>query len=320
MKKFAMNGIWIVVLVASSALFAQQPATSPTSPSADTQAKQPSTPTPPNDAAQASAKPPLSAKEEAWQMLDDACADDKTGAHATAVRVLGLVPNDAKALALAEDGLDSDKPEIRAAAAAALGDMQARTSIPKLRTVLDDDDPLVALAAANALNAMHDKSADEVYYEVLTRQRKAGKGLIASETSVLKDPKKMAEMGFEEGIGFIPFAGIGWGAVKAITKDDSSPVRAAAAKALANDPSPATTKALSEATEDKSWLVRVAALESLAKRGDSSALHVVASRMSDEKLTVRYTAAAAVLRLTAVKEKHIADKGKKTMQQASIKN
>ncbi len=85
-------------------------------------------------------------------MLDDACADDKTGAHATAVRVLGLVPNDTKALAFAEDGLDSDKPEIRAAAAAALGDMQARTSIPKLRTVLDDDDPLVALAAANALN------------------------------------------------------------------------------------------------------------------------------------------------------------------------
>jgi len=62
------------------------------------------------------------------------------------------------------------------------------------------------------------------YYEVLTGQRKAGKGLISlSQTSILKDPKKMAQLGFEEGIGFVPFAGVGWVAIKTITKDDTSP-------------------------------------------------------------------------------------------------
>jgi HEAT repeat protein len=300
------------VLIASSLLLARPPAQNAPSQANDS-AQQPTTQTPTGQSPQLTAvpEPALTPKEEAWQILDTACASDKTGEHATAIRVLGLMPNDAKALTLAEQGLDSDKPEIRAAAAAALGDMRSRSSIPKLREASQDDDPLVALAAANSLNLMHDRSAYEVYYEVLTRQRKAGKGIIASETSVLKDPKKMAQLGFEEGIGFIPFAGIGWGAVKTITKDDTSPVRAAAAKVLASDPDPATTKALASAAGDKSWLVRVAALEALAKRGDPSALHIVALHMSDEKVAVKYTAAAAVLRLTATKEGQAARAAKK---------
>jgi HEAT repeat protein len=137
---------------------------------------------------------------------------------------------------------------------------------------------------------------------VLNGSRKSGKGLIASQVSVLRDPKKMAELGFEQGIGFIPFAGIGWGAIQAIRKDDSSPVRAAAAKVLARDPDPATTKALAEATGDKSWIVQSAALEALANRGDPAALATVEPFISDEKGAIRFTAAAAVIRLTAIKE------------------
>ena len=212
------------------------------------------------------------------------------------------MPDDAKAQGIAEKALADDKPEVRLAAAVALGDMKSRTSIPKLKKALDDDDPSVALAAAHALDLMHDDSAYEVYYEVLTGQRKAGKGLIASQTSILKDPKKMAQLGFEQGIGFVPFAGVGWVAIKTITKDDTSPVRAAAAKVLAKDPDPAATKTLAAAAGDKSWLVRAAALEALAKRGDPSVLDTVSLCMSDKKDAVKYTAAAAVLRLTAIKE------------------
>jgi len=167
---------------------------------------------------------------------------------------------------------------------------------------LDDNDPSVALAAAHSLDMMHDESAYEVYYEVLTGQRKAGRGLIAAQTSVLKNPKKMAQLGFEEGIGFIPFAGIGWETIKVIRKDDSSPVRAAAAKVLAKDPDPAATKALADAAGDKSWVVRAAALEALAKRGDPSVLDTVQLYLTDEKDAVKFTAAAAILRLTAVRE------------------
>src|SRR6266568_4629552 len=126
--------------------------------------------------------------------------------------------------------------------AAALGDMNSRRSIPKLKKALDDKNPSVALAAAHSLHLMRNNSAYEVYSEILAKQRKGGKDLISSQISTFSDPKKMAQLGFEEGIGFVPFAGIGWKAIKEVRKDDSSPVRAAAAKVLAEDPDPATTK------------------------------------------------------------------------------
>jgi HEAT repeat protein len=240
-------------------------------------------------------------REQAWQLLESACTSDKTTSRATAVLVLGLIPNNKRSAELAEKALTDSKPEVRSAAAAALGEMRSRSSIPKLRAAFDDQDPLVVLAAAHSLDLMHDNSAYEVYFEVLNGERKAGRGLISSQASLLHDPKKMAALGFEEGIGFVPFAGIGWGAIKVITKDDTSPVRAAAAKVLARDPDPATTEALIDATGDKSWIVQTAALEALAKRGDRSALRTVEKYMSDEKDAVKYTAAAAVLRLGAIK-------------------
>ena len=319
----ALPKISALVLIASCVLLAERQATTPAPPAqtnAPTQAQppNPSAPPPPNEPAQppaiqpqakepgqqppANPKVPQNPKQEAWQILETACTGDKTSNRATAIRVLGLVPNDAKARKLVENALHDDRAEVRSAAAEALGDMNSRTSIQKLRKALDDKDPSVALAAAHSLGLMHDDSAYDVYYEVLTGQRKTGKGLVASQTSMLNDPRKMAQFGFEEGIGFIPFAGIGWRAIKVISKDDSSPVRAAAAKVLAKDPDPAATKALADAAGDKSWLVRAAALEALAKRGDPSVLDKVELYLSDEKDAVRYTAAAAVLRLTAIKE------------------
>ena len=241
-------------------------------------------------------------KEQAWQILEDVCTGDKSGDRATAILVLGLIPNDARSTKLAQKALTDGRPEVRAAAAAALGDMQSRASIQKLKAAMEDQDPSVALAAAHALDLMHDNAAYEVYYEILNGDRKAGKGLIASQTSMLHDPKKMAEFGFEQGIGFVPFAGIGWGAIKAIRKDDASPVRAAAARVLARDPDAATTKALTEATGDNSWIVQVAALEALAKRGDPSTLPTVQRYLFDEKNAIKFTAAAAVIHLTAIKQ------------------
>src|SRR4029077_5000714 len=330
------------VVLASCLLFAQQqsttpPSTPPTSAPAQAQPTDPSapapTPPPTNEPPQPAPAPPTpqqqpppaaqpqagesgqlatatfkagqNPKAEAWQVLDAACTANRTIDRAMAIRVLGLMPNDPKALGSAEKALADERPEVRTAAATALGDMKSRSSIPKLKLALDDNDPAVALAAAHALDEMHDESAYEVYYEVLTGQRKAGRGLIASQTAVLRDPKKMALLGFEQGIGFVPFADIGWVAFRTITKDDTSPVRAAAAKVLAKDPDTTVTKALADAADDKSWLVRAAALEALAKRGDPSVLDTVAQHMSDKREAVRYTAASAVLRLSAIKEARI---------------
>jgi len=245
---------------------------------------------------------PLPRKEQAWRLLETGVTAEKTGDRSIAVRVLGLLPEDPKALELAQAALNDNHAEVRSSAAAALGEIGSRSSIPPLRKRMDDDDPSVALAAAHALILLKDDSGYQVFYELLTGQRRAGKGLIASEASKISDPKKLAQLGFEEGMGFIPFAGIGWGAIKALTKDDTSPVRAAAAKVLVHDPDPDTTKTLTESAGDKSWLVRAASLEALARRGDASALKAIELYLDDDKAEVKYTAAAAVLHLMDIRD------------------
>jgi HEAT repeat protein len=249
-------------------------------------------------------------KQDAWQVLQTACTKEKGISRASAVRALGLIKSNARARRLAEEALVDDNPEIRIAAVDALGEMNARSSVPKLRKALNDSDPTVALAAAHSLELMHNRSAYQVYYEVLAGDRKTHRGLIASQASALKDPKKIAKLGIRQGMSFVPYGSLGWGAVKVIAKDDASPVRAAAARALVDDPDPAATKVLIDAAGDKSWMVRAAVLETLAKRGNPASLDTVQLYVYDEKDVVRYTAAAAVLRLTAIRESN-ARKGKK---------
>jgi len=79
-------------------------------------------------------------------------------------------------------------------------------------------------------------------------------------------------MGFEEGIGFIPFAGIGYEIFKTVTKNDSSPVRAAA-------------------------------LEAIALREDPSLIPKISAALDDGKNVVRFTAAACVAHLSGLPDK-----------------
>ena len=121
----------------------------------------------------------------------------------------------------------------------------------------------------------------------------------------------MAEVGLEQALGFIPFAGLGWRAFKVVKKGDNSPARAAAATVLTNDPDPNATEALVNAVGDKNWIIRAAALEALARRGDPSVLNTVELYLTDEEGEVKYTAAATALRLAAIKESTHGKKPKK---------
>jgi HEAT repeat protein len=237
-------------------------------------------------------------KQKAWRMLETGTGLQNVDERATAVRVLGLIVGDSHAVELAEKALQDPEPKVRAAGATALGEMGAKGSIPKLHKALKDDDVGVVMASAHALHKMGDPAAYEVYYAVLTGERKSGAGLLEQQKKMLKDPKKMAQFGFEQGLGFIPFASIGYGVVKAVRKDDVSPVKAGAAKVLADDPDPRSGKALEEATFADSVTVRAAALDALARRGDPSLIKAAETAMGDENAAVRYTAAAAVVRLS----------------------
>ena len=240
---------------------------------------------------------------QAWDILQNAVTSKRTQERADGVRALGLVPDNSRARKTAEDLLKDPKPEVRAAAATALGQMHSTESIPKLQAAISDPKIPVVMAAANSLRELKDRSsAYEVYYDLLTGERKSGDGLVAQQLQTLKDPKQLAQIGFSEGIGFVPFAGIGWDAWRTIHKKDPNPVRAIAASYLAHDPDPATGRALVRATNDKNWIVRAAAIEAIAQRGDPSLLPKIELKFQDRHPKVRYTAAAAVIRLTGIEQ------------------
>lgn len=241
-----------------------------------------------------------SPKHHAWDMLMTAAFSKRGSERTDAVRALGLMRGDRQARQLAEAALSDRDSDVRRAAATALGQMQATESIPKLEHALSDRKIPVVMAAAQSLRELKDyRSAYAIYYDLLTGERKTDDGIVAQQIQTLKDPKQLAMIGFSEGIGFVPFAGIGWDAWRTIHKKDPNPVRAVAATFLAHDPDPATGKALVKATRDKNWIVRAAAVEAIAERGDASLLPNVVEKFSDRNVKVRYEAAAAVIRLSA---------------------
>jgi len=273
-------------------LFAQAPGTAPAKPS-DSKTAAAGT--------QADASDP---NEKAWRILHDGLKDGNADKRAKAVRSLGLLSENEEAEKDARSALKDGKPNVRVAAAMALGSMHAKHAAPDLERILDDPEPAVVLAAANSLLLLQDEVGYDVYYDVLTGEKRATKGLIKEQLDTLKSKKKLATMGFEEGIGFIPYAGIGYEIIKTVTKNGSSQVRAAAAKRLAHDPKPDVAGALVKATTDKNWAVRASALEAIAQRGDRSLAPRITPALDDGKDAVRFTAAACIAHLTDKQDKN----------------
>ena len=257
------------------------------------------------------AKPahPLSPRERSWQILHAGLEMDNTEKRVKALTALGVLRNNREAEKLALTALKDQKAEVRAAAAAALGTMQASRAKDALEVALDDTSPAVVLAAANSLMLLKDPNfAYDVYYGVLTGTMRTNDGAIKEQVKeqlkILHDKKKLAELGIEQGVGFIPYGGLGYGVVRTLVKNDNSPIRAAAAKKLAHDPDPATAKALVAATQEKNPVVRVAALEAIAERGDRSLISQITPSLDDDKDEVRYTGAACIVRLSSLPARH----------------
>lgn len=239
----------------------------------------------------------------AWEVLNSGLNDTNTEHRTKAARDLGAITHNAKAEDAALTALKDEKPEVRAAAAQALGEIGAKSADEQLRTMIKDPDPSVILAAAYSLVQLGDDRGYDVYYAVLTGEQKTGTSLTDQQKKILKDPKKMATLGLQAGIGFVPFGGLAFSGYKMLTRDDTSPVLAAAAIMLAKDPDPKSGQALADASANKDkWLVRAAAFDAIAKRGDPdpTMLQAAMDGLSDPQPEVQYSAAAAALRLTDI--------------------
>ena len=123
---------------------------------------------------------PTDIHEQAWNLLREGIKDEKLEHRATAVRVLSLLPGEPEAIKLACEAMTDPKPEVRAAAAMDMGPLHASKEIPHLKDLLDDKEVSVVVAAAHSLVELKQESGYEVYYAILTGQKK-GKGLIESQ-------------------------------------------------------------------------------------------------------------------------------------------
>jgi HEAT repeat protein len=240
------------------------------------------------------------AQKQAWEILTAGAHSRNMDKRADAVQALGLDVGDPAAVRLAEVALQDKEAHVRAAAAKALGALDSPDAIPKLQNLVEDKDISVALAVGHALVQLKSNAGYDVYYSLVVGNRKGNRSLISQEMDQMKTPGRAIRFAFDQGIGFVPYGGYGMEALHGWEKRSTAPTRAAAARELAGDPDPRSGQALGKAVADKEWVVRAAAVEAIAKRGDSGLLVDIVPAMSDKKDIVRYSASAAVIRLSRI--------------------
>jgi hypothetical protein len=163
----------------------------------------------------------------------------------------------------------------------------------------------VAFAAAMSLWAMGDSSGGDLLEDVLTGKRSDGPGLIGGAMRSAKDdlhhPVDLATMGAQKTTGaFFGPASIGVGLARDAFKDKDAPSRAQIATLLGEGHGSGTIRMLEVALHDRSSMVRAAAAKSLGQAGNHEVIpKLVTPMLQDSSHTVRYAAAASVIRLNA---------------------
>jgi HEAT repeat protein len=239
--------------------------------------------------------------DAAWQILSDALADSDASKRSYAISAMSLLKPRSEVIGIVEGFLDDKDSAVRQAAVVTLGEWRSRRSLPKLRRVLDDDAAEVSFTAARILWEMGDTRGRLVLIQVLGGERGASGNLAPEKIREMKkklhNPQALALFGVKQAGVLGPF-GIGISIAEELRKDRSASARVLSADALATDNDLSSAEQLEDALTDKSWTVRAAATQALAKRGYRHSVPIMTKLLSDKHDVVRYTAAAAIMRLT----------------------
>jgi HEAT repeat protein len=244
-------------------------------------------------------------EKSAWEVLRPGLADTNPLNRRQAVTATGSIGLDPEAIRLVEAAMKDDKDElIRATAAAELGEMKSRASIPALRAALDDPAGEVGFAAAKSLWDMGDKTGRGFIEDVVAGQQQAFdggvKGALHRADRLRYDPKKMAIIGAKSASGALlgPF-NIGVLATEQVFKGGAEAVRMQALNLLAEDCDAQTFKLLEAATtDDKTWAERAAAAKALGRCGNPDAIPKLEENLSNSNSAIRFMSAAAIIRLS----------------------
>ena len=239
----------------------------------------------------------------AWGVLAHGVADNKVSKRTNAIVALGTIGARPEVVRLIEAGLADKDSDVRRIAAATLGEIRARRSIPKLKQAVEDDAPEVSFTAATALWQMGDRTGRSIFLDVLAGDRSTSRGIVRGSLrgarKKLQDPSALALTGVKEGAGALlgPFA-LGITVAEELRKDSSAPARALSATLLGTDKERRSAQQLEEALTDKNWVVRAAAARALGNRSRRKSIPKLKPLLDDEKDAVRYMAAASIVRLS----------------------
>lgn len=244
-------------------------------------------------------------EKTAWDVLKAGLADTNPLNRRQAVTATGSIGLDPEAIRLVEAALKTDKDLlIRATAAAELGEMKSRQSIPALRAALDDPSGEVGFAAAQALWDMDDKTGRGFIEDVVAGQQVATdggvKGALHRADRLRYDPKKMAIIGAKSASGALlgPF-NIGVLATEQVFKGGAAAARMQALNLLAEDCDAQTFKLLqTSSTDGKTWAEKAAAAKALGRCGNPDAIPKLEENLSNSNAAVRFMSAAAIIRLS----------------------
>ena len=239
----------------------------------------------------------------AWEVLKQGLADKNLDKRRQALTAAGSIGDAPEALQVIEQALKDMDPLIRQTAAAVLGQMKAKQSIPALKAALDDSEGEVAFAAAKALWDIGDKSGRPLIEDVITGQEKTSQGLVGGAMRdakrKMRDPKALAMMGIKEASGALlgPF-NIGILAAEQAFKDGSAGGRTLAVALLTEECDAQTFHLLDWSfTNDKNWAVKAAAAKGLGKCGSPDSIPKLETALSDSHEAVKAMSAAAIIRL-----------------------
>jgi HEAT repeat protein len=244
--------------------------------------------------------------DTAWSMLTSALLDTKhTALQTQALAALGTIGSSSRAAKMITDSMHAPDLDVRTAAVLAAGQSPAQTAkrnfSMELRTLLDDKEPQVAVAAASTLWKMGDHSGEDILVAVAAGERKASAGLMDSTrhtiTTDLHNPSTIARIGALQGASMLlgPF-GFGITAYEYIHKNGADTSRTLAIELISQSKTKPIHDELINALTDKDVGVRAAAAKALGEYHDKETAAAIANLFYDSKPPVRLTAAAAYLR------------------------
>ena len=236
----------------------------------------------------------------AWETLksgiDNGDADHRKEALA-ACATMGPIP---RGVQMARGLLLNDKStSVRQSAADALGEMRSRDAVHDLEAALDDKAPEVFISAAKALWKLGDRdTALEIFEQILAGERKDGPSKMQAAIRDAKHKLKPEQLAFIAAGAVAGPAGPAVGAAKELVELRGGPsARAMVAQYLVDDTDPYALTLLEWALGDNNWQVRSAAAKALGERGNRSTIPKLVPLLSDDRHTVRYMAAASILRI-----------------------